>query len=261
MAKGLCDALVDSNIVLPVIIYHDAGRYKTPEGVTKIDHASFTQRLLHMFEGQRLVEKHMTEQGYDKDQVTLASKIVAVHDWPYLRQFTPEEELNKSNPKIDFEGKELYLAEIYETLLRIAESGVLNTPEFVAYRDADRLNAPAVASFAKDYLSRANYFDNFSPLEFVLLRYAYFDLLGTAAFSGEVSPERRDYVKSKAKVEPVTSSSAVRAVKDILQERFKDVTTGYLDLKEPMSNEQFREIIRKSLDQEMSYCRNFAQRE
>lgn len=252
IALGLCDSTMDRDIVVPVIIYHDAGRYKTLEGVTKIDHVSFTQRVLHMFEGQELVMKHMKEWGYSLEKTELASKMVAVHDWHYITRFKPEEELRKNNPLIDVTGNKVPLSRLYEQLLPIAESGIRDTPEFKAFHDADLINIPAVASFAKDYLGRGGtYFNEFTPLEFTLLRFAYFGLLDEAIVPTEVSPERLDFMRKKAKLEKVSPGKAEEAVLKILNNRKKDVTMGYLDLENPLPEVSYRRLLDVLLDSEM----------
>ncbi len=261
IALSLC-ADADRNVVIPGIIFHDAGRYKTPTGISKVVHASFTQRLLHMFEGQSLVREHMAKERYTLDEIEFASQIVAVHDWPYVQKFNPDEELGKDNPSVEFNGKNLTLEKIYGQLLEVAESGILDTGEFRAYRDADRINVPTATSFIKDYLSRGGkYFNEFTPLEFSLLRFAYFGLFDEITLPEEITGERFNFINERAKLEMVSPGKATEVAQAILTQRRDNVHTGYLDLTTPLPTEQYKNLVHGFLDAEINFAQRFAQRE
>ncbi len=244
----------ERDVVVPAVICHDIGRYKTPEGVTEIDHSSFTQRVLHMFEGERLVRNFMREAGYSIRKSEEAARIIALHDWAYLSFMNPEEELSKSNPTVNIDGIPTKISEMYEHQFRIARKGVFDTHEFIAYRESDRVNVPAVASFAKDYLKRSKYYQNFSPMEFALLRFGYFGMLDQVEIPERVSAERLSFVKSQVKLERLNTARGDKVARDILDARLNDVGTGYLNLDNGMSREAFKAFLGHTLDKELEYA-------
>jgi hypothetical protein len=259
IAVGFSDTKRLRNILVPCIIFHDSGRYKMPVGVTKIKHDTFTSRMLHMHEGMRLAKKHMTEQGYNAEETDLASRLVGVHDWTYARKFDPEKELKEYNPKVDTEQGTVRLSEIFGTLLKISETGILDTIEFELLSDSDRVNVPAVSSFHHDYLGRNTMY---APLEFCLMRSARYDLLDShiAEFDGhpqvhlDTSPEAIKRVKKNAKSDPIYTERGLRIMREVISRRILDAQDSpILNIGAEVAEEDMARHFDESLDKENEY--------
>jgi len=254
IAIALSDSIdANSNVIVPAILVHDAGRYKTPVGVDKINHSSFAQRLIHMLEGSLLAREQLPlkENGYSTSQINDISDIIAVHDWSYLRNSDiPSELANKENSElvVEFGDTKRSIESIFEELSRIKEKGIMNTEEFKIVEDADRLNVPATASFLKDYW-KTNY-SNFTPLEFFFLRQSYFGIFDEDNARQEgLSRERIEYILKKTKHQKINFEEAREIVSRIILEKKPIVKQGVLDLQE-FNTEDFPRLLESELASE-----------
>lgn len=257
------------NLLVPTTIFHDSGRYLTPQGVTEIKHSAFSQRLIHMYEAMKLVETYMTTKLHDKEDIDIVRKLVGLHDWQaYVVNFDAQKELDdfeqNGNPLITFhDGEELSLRSVYSALLSLATPEVLESSEFRLFCDIDRINVPAASSGHKDYWGGEKYYQALSPLEFYLSRAARYGLLEpTLAIAHDegqiVTLERIEALtKLKGKGELYTPEGTA-VMQEVLTQRVKDAMHSPLNSDEDLSIDSLMSEFHKLLDQENKYVSQMA---
>jgi|FLOH01.1.fsa_nt_gi hypothetical protein len=268
-AAGIATSQVERNILVPGIIFHDSGRYLTPEGVTTINHSSFSQRLIHQLEGMKLVQRNLSEQNYDIHTIRQVARIVAVHDWnAYVIKFDADEELRQfedaGNPRITYlDGQISTLRETYNFLNALATDDLLESSIFKYFSDVDRLNVPAAGSAHKDFWGRQKY-ESMTFLDFIIGRAMRFDLLDTT-LPVVSSSQRKIYAPSKlneidasAGRSDLYTGLGVAFMERTLKERVRDAETEPFNDSSITSESVLAESFNRILDRENKYMINFA---
>lgn len=244
------------NIIVPGIIFHDAGRYKTLDTPENMNWASFENRVWHMKEGKILTKRLMKQAGYKADDIEIAANLVGIHDWNYFSKFNVDKKLTKlGDLKLDFDGEELTLRQAYEDILKIQETGLLSDDLFKQFSDIDRINVPAIVSYYKDYYK--NHCKKLqSILEFAYLRSVEFQH-GRKDIIDNINPMRIDFIKEKASNKLVYTIFAKNIICQLMDKRIQEATqTQSLDLISKLSDNELKQQFNQLIEQENIYLEN-----
>ncbi len=233
------------DIIVPAVIFHDSGRYKTLDSRDNMKWDSFANRVWHMYEGMRIVEMHMRGKDYRNDSIDTVKSIVGLHDWNYLVKFDSDKEISAlNNPSIMFGDETLTLEETYNAIERLSRTGLLEDDVFKVFNDVDRINVPASVSYYKDYYKKHHAkFGNVR--DFALMRMVEFDLVTVFLESIENCASRKVLYTPHAK----------KIVGEILDERMKEADIKVLSVSSHFDKDEFRSSMEGIIDKENMYVR------